>query len=142
VTDREAKSGNYKHLTQGILPVGILTVAVTIYTNDGREDIVTDALTMLKSAIHSAGKASEATRNGQPGLSQNPAGCARVCPAGRGWGRDPIDTPHAVLSLPIDDRFRGYSCEPKGPMRGVPAFGLIQPSPHPRRLGVVRRLYS
>jgi len=33
-----------------------LLVPFTIYTNDGQQDIVTDALTMLKSASHSDGK--------------------------------------------------------------------------------------
>jgi hypothetical protein len=55
VTDRAPKTGGYKHLTQGLLPVGILTVAFAIYTNDGQQDIVTHALTMLKSANHAAG---------------------------------------------------------------------------------------
>ena len=53
VTDPAPKPGEYKHMTQGILPVGILLLPFTIYTNDGQQDIVTDALTMLKSAIHS-----------------------------------------------------------------------------------------
>jgi len=58
VTDQAPKPGEYKHMTQGILPVGVLMVPFTIYTNDGQQDIVTDALTMLKSALHSNGKAS------------------------------------------------------------------------------------
>jgi hypothetical protein len=58
VTDRAPKPGNYKHMTQGILPVGSLMVPFTIYTNDGQQDIVADALTMLKSAIHSNGNGS------------------------------------------------------------------------------------
>jgi len=55
VTDRAPKLGGFRHLTQGLLPVGILTVAFAIYTNDGQQDIVTHALTMLKSANHAAG---------------------------------------------------------------------------------------
>jgi hypothetical protein len=53
VTDHAPKPGEYKHMTQGILPVGILMLPFTVYTNDGQQDIVTEALTMLKSAIHS-----------------------------------------------------------------------------------------
>jgi len=56
VTDPAPKPGDYKHMTQGILPVGVLLLPFTIYTNDGQQDIVTDALTMLKSASHSVGK--------------------------------------------------------------------------------------
>lgn len=58
VTDRAPNAGQYKYLTQGILPVGLLAVAFTIYTNDGQQEIVTDVLTMLKTATHSSGKAS------------------------------------------------------------------------------------
>jgi hypothetical protein len=56
VTDPAPKPGDYKHMTQGILPVGILLLPFTIYTNDGQQDIVTAALTMLKSATHSYAK--------------------------------------------------------------------------------------
>ena len=56
VTDHAPKPGEYKHMTQGILPVGILMLPFTVYTNDGQQDIVTEALTMLKSAIHSKEK--------------------------------------------------------------------------------------
>lgn len=56
VTDPAPKPGEYKHMTQGILPVGVLMVPFTIYTNDGQQDVVTDALTMLKTATHSDGK--------------------------------------------------------------------------------------
>ena len=57
VTDPASKPGEYKHLTQGILPVGSLMVPFTIYTNDGQQDIVADALAMLKSANHLNDKA-------------------------------------------------------------------------------------
>lgn len=57
VTDRAPKAGGYKYLTQGFLPVGSLMVTFGIYTNDGQQEIITDALTMLKSATHSEGKA-------------------------------------------------------------------------------------
>lgn len=53
VTDHAPKPGEYKYMTQGILPVGVLMLPFTVYTNDGQQDIVTEALTMLKSAIHS-----------------------------------------------------------------------------------------
>lgn len=56
VTDPAPKPGDYKHMTQGILPVGILLLPFTIYTNDGQQDTVTAALTMLKSANHSYAK--------------------------------------------------------------------------------------
>ena len=53
VTDPAPKPGEYTHMTQGILPVGSLLLLFTVYTNDGQQDIVTEALTMLKSASHS-----------------------------------------------------------------------------------------
>lgn len=56
VTDPMPKPGEYKHLTQGIIPVGILMVPFSIFTNDGQQGIVTEALTVLKSATHSDGK--------------------------------------------------------------------------------------
>ena len=55
-TDRAPKAGEYKFLTQGILPVGELTVTFTILTNDGQEDIVKQAIELLKSAAHDASK--------------------------------------------------------------------------------------
>jgi hypothetical protein len=57
VTDRSPNPGQYKYLTQGIIPVGVLTLAFTIYTNDGQQNIMTDVLTML-SAAHLSDKAS------------------------------------------------------------------------------------
>ncbi len=56
VSDPMPKPGEYKHLTQGIIPVGILMVPFSIFTNDGQQGIVTEALTVLKSATHSNGK--------------------------------------------------------------------------------------
>lgn len=53
VTDHAPKPGEYKYMTQGILPVGVLMLPFTVYTNDGQQDIVTEALAMLKSTIHS-----------------------------------------------------------------------------------------
>ncbi|HWU39078.1 MAG TPA: hypothetical protein VN203_15625, partial [Candidatus Acidoferrum sp.] len=56
VTDR-SPNPQYKYLTQGILPIGLFAVAFTIYTNDGEQEIVNEALIMLKSATISGGKA-------------------------------------------------------------------------------------
>ncbi len=52
VTDRVPSPEEYKYMTQGMIRVGNLTVTFTVLTNDGQEKIVTDALSMLKSAIH------------------------------------------------------------------------------------------
>jgi len=52
VTDRAPGSEEYKYMTQGMIHIGDLTVTFTVLTNDGQEKIVTDALSMLKSAIH------------------------------------------------------------------------------------------
>ena len=49
-TDKAPKPGEYKFMTQGMLGVGELTVSFTILTNYGQEDVIQDALTMLKSA--------------------------------------------------------------------------------------------
>jgi len=51
-TDKAPKPGEYKFMTQGILLVGELIVTFTILTNDSQRNVVNDALTMLKSAIH------------------------------------------------------------------------------------------
>ena len=51
-TDRAPGPGEYKYMTQGMTRVGDLLVTFTILTNDGQGDIVNDALTMLKSAMH------------------------------------------------------------------------------------------
>jgi hypothetical protein len=53
-TDRAPKRGEFRFLTQGILRVGTLTVTFTILTNDRHEPIVTQALELLKSAVHEA----------------------------------------------------------------------------------------
>jgi len=49
-TDRAPNPGEYKYLTQGILPVGQLTVTFTILTNDGSDATVSAALLLLRDA--------------------------------------------------------------------------------------------
>ena len=49
-TDRDPKPGEFKHLTQGMLLVGDVVVAFSIFTNDGQEKAKDEALAMLKSA--------------------------------------------------------------------------------------------
>ncbi len=51
-TDKAPKPGEYKYLTQGMLRVDSLLVTFTILTNDGQNDVVADALAMLRSAVH------------------------------------------------------------------------------------------
>ncbi|MEK7735071.1 MAG: hypothetical protein AAB329_06480, partial [Pseudomonadota bacterium] len=51
-TDKAPKPGEYKYLTQGILRVDNLLVTFTILTNDGQQDVVADALALLRSAVH------------------------------------------------------------------------------------------
>ena len=51
-TDRAPKPGEYKFVTQGMLKVSDLVVTFTILTNDGQEQVMRDALSMLKSAVH------------------------------------------------------------------------------------------
>ena len=51
-TDKAPKPGEYKYMTQGMLKVNDLTVTFTILTNDGQEQVTTDAIGMLKSAVH------------------------------------------------------------------------------------------
>jgi len=55
VTDRAPGPEEYKFMTQGMIRVGNLTVTFTILTNDGQEKVVTDALSMLKIAVHMDG---------------------------------------------------------------------------------------
>ena len=54
VTDKAPKPGDYKYLTEGLLMVSELMVAFTILTNDGQEQVVRDALAMVRSASHTA----------------------------------------------------------------------------------------
>jgi len=54
VTDAAPKLGEFKFMTQGYVPVGLVTVFFTILTNDGQEMVVNDALSMFKGAAHAA----------------------------------------------------------------------------------------
>jgi hypothetical protein len=47
-TDRQPKPGEYKYLTQGIVPAGELVVTFTILSNDGEQATVDAALLLLK----------------------------------------------------------------------------------------------
>jgi hypothetical protein len=51
-TDRAPKPGEFELLAQGILLVGELSVAFTILTNEGQEQVVEEALDVLKNAVH------------------------------------------------------------------------------------------
>ena len=53
-TDQAPRSGDYKFLTHGVFKAGGLAVSFTILTRDGQEQIVRDALAMLKTAKHVA----------------------------------------------------------------------------------------
>lgn len=49
-TDSAPEPGGYKYLTQGMLPLGELLVSFTILTNDGQQQTIADALSMLATA--------------------------------------------------------------------------------------------
>jgi hypothetical protein len=51
-TDQAPKPGEYKFMTRGELKVGDLSVAFTILTNVGQDEVVRAALEMLKGAAH------------------------------------------------------------------------------------------
>jgi hypothetical protein len=51
-TDKAPKPGEYKYLTQGMVKLSDLTLTFTILTNDGQQQVVKDALEMVKSAAH------------------------------------------------------------------------------------------
>jgi hypothetical protein len=51
-TDREPEPEGYKYMTQGTIRVGALIVMFTILTNEGQDNVITGALSMLKSAVH------------------------------------------------------------------------------------------
>ena len=51
-TDREPQPEEFRHMNQGALQTGELTLWFTILTNDGQEAVVADALAMLQAAIH------------------------------------------------------------------------------------------
>jgi hypothetical protein len=53
-TDKAPRPGDYKFLTHGVLKVGGLAVSFTILTRDGQEQIIRDAMAMLKAAKHVA----------------------------------------------------------------------------------------
>jgi hypothetical protein len=54
VTDKAPKPDEYKYLTQGVMGVRDIVFTFTILTNDGQEDIVTKAISMLASVDHPA----------------------------------------------------------------------------------------
>ena len=54
-TARDPGKG-FKDITQGILRIGALTAFFTVLSNDGGENIVTDALRMIKGARHMPAK--------------------------------------------------------------------------------------
>ena len=54
-TDRAPKPGEYKYMTQGILPVGELVVTFTVLTNDGQMSVIEAALEALRRAVHRSG---------------------------------------------------------------------------------------
>ena len=49
-TDRAPKRGEYKYLTQGVIAVGELRVGFTILTNEGQEEVVNAAFSLLRNA--------------------------------------------------------------------------------------------
>ena len=51
-TDKAPNPGEYKYMTQGMLRSGDLLPTFTILYNDGAENVVVVALTMLKNAVH------------------------------------------------------------------------------------------
>lgn len=52
VTDKSPKPGEYKYMTQGFFLAGGLAPTFTVLTNDGSENIVAEALVMLRNAVH------------------------------------------------------------------------------------------
>lgn len=50
-TDRAPKPDEYKYLTQGMFGLGEMFITFTILTNDGYENVVPAALTMIKNAV-------------------------------------------------------------------------------------------
>jgi hypothetical protein len=51
-TDKAPKPGEWKFITQGTLVVGDLVVTFTILTNDSQEEVIKEALRMLREARH------------------------------------------------------------------------------------------
>ncbi len=56
-TDKAPKSGEYKYMTQGMFRLGDLASTFTVLTNDGGAEVVSDALSVFKSAVHVNSKA-------------------------------------------------------------------------------------
>src|SRR5262249_38449342 len=49
-TDKSPKPNDYRHLTQGLLNVGRVSVAFTLLTHDSQDDVATKTIAMLKRA--------------------------------------------------------------------------------------------
>lgn len=55
-TDRSSKPGEFRHITQGAFLVRDLWVFLTVLTNDGQEEILQQALCMVRSAAQDTTK--------------------------------------------------------------------------------------
>jgi hypothetical protein len=53
-TDKSPQAGEYKYMTQGFFLAGELAPTFTILTNDGSENVIAEALSMLKNAVYAA----------------------------------------------------------------------------------------
>ena len=51
-TDRAPQPEEFRHMSQGALRAGELTLWFTILTNDGQDAVVAEALAMLQAAVH------------------------------------------------------------------------------------------
>ena len=51
-TDRAPKAGEYKYMTQGMLIVGNIAPAFSIFSNDDAGDVLPALLSMMRSAVH------------------------------------------------------------------------------------------
>lgn len=52
-TDKTPEPDGFKHLTQGVIMVSELMVQFAVLTNDGQQQVVRDALVMIRGATHS-----------------------------------------------------------------------------------------
>jgi hypothetical protein len=52
VTDKAPKAEEFKFMSQGVLSVGQLKMMFTIFTNDGQQAVVKEALTVVTGAAH------------------------------------------------------------------------------------------
>ena len=52
VTDKSPKPEGYKYMTQGMMTVSELLVVFTALSNEGKDQLVRDLVTMLKTATH------------------------------------------------------------------------------------------